>query len=74
METNRIGRPSLGRENTVAVKLPDAEMEKLREIGAILDIKPGRFASDHFIDFLRALDLDALRATRTQELPYAEAS
>ena len=72
--TTRIGRPPLGRENTVATKLPDAEFDKLREIAAVLGVKPGRFASDHFIEFIRSVDLEALRARRGQEELIPKAS
>ncbi|WP_336853931.1 hypothetical protein [Sinomonas albida] len=72
--TTRMGRPPLGRENTVATKLPDAEMKKLREIAAILGVKPGRFASDHFIDFIRSINLEELRAQYGQEALIQKAS
>ncbi|MFB8372028.1 hypothetical protein ACFC25_21975 [Pseudarthrobacter sp. NPDC055928] len=72
--TTRMGRPPLGRANTVATKLPDAEMKKLREIAAVLGIKPGRFASDHFIDFIRSIDLEKLRAQQRQEALLPKAS
>ncbi|WP_334173300.1 hypothetical protein [Sinomonas sp.] len=72
--TTRMGRPPLGRENTVATKLPDAEMKKLREIAAVLGVKPGRFASDHFIDFIRSVDLDELRSQYGQEALIQKAS
>ena len=72
--TTRMGRPPLGRENTVATKLPDAEMKKLREIAAVLGVKPGRFASDHFIDFIRSINLDELRAQYGQEALIQKAS
>ncbi|KHL00278.1 hypothetical protein [Sinomonas humi] len=72
--TTRMGRPPLGRENTVATKLPDAEMKKLREIAAVLGVKPGRFASDHFIDFIRSINLDDLRAQYGQEALIQKAS
>lgn len=61
-------------QHTVAVKLPDAEWEKLQAISRILGIREGRFASNHVIELIKAIDLDQLRAEHGQEsLPIAKA-
>lgn len=62
-------------QHTVAVKLPDAEWEKLQEISRILGIREGRFASNHVIEMIQAINLDHLRAEQGQEsLDIAKAS
>lgn len=62
-------------QHTVAVKLPDAEWEKLQEISRILGIREGRFASNHVIELINSINLDEMRRKHNQEaLPIAQAS
>lgn len=78
---NRVGRKPapvgtrVRDQHTVAVKLPTEEWEKLQQISQILEVREGRFASNHLIDFIRSIDLAALERESTQEaLPMAQAS
>lgn len=69
----QIGRPRLdvGPRHTVAVKLEQPEWDKLQEIAQILGIKPGPHATQTLIDYLRSVDLTALR---NQEVLFSKAS
>lgn len=56
----KMGRPPLGRDITVALKLDDDSMGVLKALAAHMGLRPGRVASEVLIPLLKGLDLDAL--------------